>query len=1258
MSNVKALPAPKAPAAERAPRMPGEFRRVMRILNRFLKGNRGVFLMAMVMLIAESATEIAAKYPLAYLIDYLSGQRPELLAGLGLTQPFSPRAITLAVLTCGIVGIALLNSMADSLSEIYLARGGRQLGFSLRSALYSHLQKLSLAFYSRQRTGDLLTRVTGDVTALEEFTIKSLKDIAGSVFILTLSLIALFSSSWQIAVVALVMVPVLSVVSNYFADRIKAAAKKLRSREGELAASAQEMLTSIRVIQTYGSGGDQLKRFADLSKRTMETALQAARLQAWFSGVFNVLQAITIVLVVLVGVWLVDRTTITLGALVFFIGVIQDMFKPTRRIIKQWNDVGKIIASVERIGEVLDRKPAVQDLPGAVEAAPFKGHVEFKNVSFAYQVDPEDAAGDGAAEPQLRLALNNISFDMKPGEVVALVGGSGAGKSTIVQLLPRLYDPHLGQVLIDGHDIREFTLDSLRSQMSMVLQEAILFAGTVAENIAYGRPHATREEIIAAAIQANAHEFITRLPEGYDTQLSERATNLSGGQRQRIAIARAFIRNTPILILDEPTTGLDAESTDLVLSALRTLMKGKTTIIISHDLNLIRQADKIVVIRAGQIEQIGTHKELLRSGGLYADLYHKQFGQAVKEQGGQIAPLPQPAVVLPAEDDEESEPIAPQAFQTMMTQVLPKPVSSAAFQTMMMRMLPRRDGEGADATPGPVGTAPAAPAAPPAPAVAEPPPRRAPAIGETIAIRREMPHLAGDQPPVPAMDGAAGALSAAAARLDGAQLDPLRTPALLHALPGLKAAFDAPAMRARLQTLLFGKTAARYTIERCVPGKAIYLAEEGCALRYQLEVRDTASGQALPALVNARLFGDQLACAVYMRDRLAPLMALMHDREELRVFETPAALIEPLNMAVSVFPIDGELPTLVGATDRQRMLDVFREVLEASDDGFGPQACRVELAHYARRSRCVLRYLLDGTLPGGKAQQHRVVYGKVTVDGRGAIAAPAMVALRAWVLSNRSPYQFNIPRPLGWRPDLQLLLMEAIPGVPLIDQLLKTRLSGFAEPEDDTLSLEEALAAAAHAANALHTSGVAIGQRRVLDDELAGLRREIESIHSVAPQLAAQLQAWLEQIETYAEESDPLPRCFCHGNFRHSKLLFDSADSGLVDFDTVCQAEPALDLGQFLAYLRVAIQKTQSSAVSVPTAIAEQLCEHFLSTYIAAAGDQLEDAERLRIRVAVYEAVSLLRTLIHSWQVIKVSRIEHVVAVLEERLARLPELNY
>ena len=448
---------------------------------------------------------------------------------------------------------------------------------------------------------------------------------------------------------------------------------------------------------------------------------------------------------------------------------------------------------------------------------------------------------EGTAVAQPRLALRAVNFDMKPGEVVALVGGSGAGKSTIVQLLPRLYDPHAGSITIDGADIRSFTLDSLRSRMSMVLQEAILFVGTVADNIAYGRQNASREEIIAAAMQASAHEFIEQLPEGYDTVLSERAGNLSGGQRQRIAIARAFIRNTPILILDEPTTGLDAESTELVLLALHELMKGKATIIISHDLNLIRRADKIIAIAQGRIEQVGAHKELLRQGGLYADLYNKQFGQAVEDVGGTIKPIEAPA---PADDDDDGVPsVTPKAFQTLIGKALPVPVTPKAFQTLMMQAIPQpvpaAPAQVAPPTPAP----PRPPTPTPAPAVLKPAVPQAvkpmplptpapssapeektdaktrPAIFETT-VMRTIPEPAAQASTHEAIQVPGALTSAPRAMPNGsAWLDPLRSPVLQDELPGLPTAFDGEAMREYLQLALFGKSHTQYRIERCAPGK-------------------------------------------------------------------------------------------------------------------------------------------------------------------------------------------------------------------------------------------------------------------------------------------------------------------------------------------------------------------------------------------------------------------------------------------------------
>ncbi len=618
---ARRLPGQRAHRGREKPR--SEFRRVLHLFVHFA-GGRKLYLLALGMLVFEAITSVFEAYPLAFLIDFLRDDRP----GLNIDVPFltNPQHETVAVLTFGLIVLVSVNSLADSMAEIYLARGGRNLGYNIREALYHKLQRLSLAFHDQRRTGDMLTRVTSDVTALEEFIVKSFGDLAGGVLLLFGTLIFLVVASWQVAIVAILIVPVMSLISNYFSERIKVASKRQRSHEGDLASSAQEMLTSIRVVQTYGRSTYEERRFAGQSRQSMEAALETAGLQAKFSWVVAVMEALATTVVVWMGLWLIGRGRLTVGTLVLFVILIENMFKPTKKIIREWTKIGKIYAAAERIAEVLDREPTVTDRPDAVDAPPLRGDLRFRQVSFAYQLEAEDV-GDRPADTGRRVALEHVSFSAAPGEVVALIGHSGAGKSTMAQLIPRLYDPDEGVVLVDGHDIRTFTLASLRSQIGVVLQDTVLFSGTVAENIAYGREDASREQVVEAARRANAHDFIVELPEGYDTMLGERAANLSGGQRQRIAIARAFVRNAPILILDEPTTGLDTLATEQVVKGLRSLIKGKTTIIISHNLRLIRSADRILVVEGGRIVQSGTHDELSRRPGAYAE-----FG--IRDAGG------------------------------------------------------------------------------------------------------------------------------------------------------------------------------------------------------------------------------------------------------------------------------------------------------------------------------------------------------------------------------------------------------------------------------------------------------------------------------------------------------------------------------------------------------------------------------------------------------------------------------------------------
>jgi ATP-binding cassette subfamily B protein/subfamily B ATP-binding cassette protein MsbA len=608
------------------------------MITRFSGNSRRIFLLAAIMLILESASATFIPQVIAYAIKYI-----ETFAGQGLEAFASEINSILRVLVLvvvGVIGLTMLNSLCDSLAEIYLAQGGRQVGYNMRVFLYNHLQKLSLSFHTQSRTGDVLTKVTSDVGAVENFIIGNLSDFVGSVLTLIFFLVAMIWRSWSVwtqtdelgvfilPLIAILIIPLMALITSYFTGRIKAASKRLRSSEGELASAAQEMLASIRVVQVYGQGSYEQSLFSGQSKKAMNAALEAAAYQARFSWVVSVLGAVAQAAVIVVSVWLIFKignlALMGIAELQLALKYIDDMFKPTKKLISEWNALGKVSASLDSVSELMSLKPEVQDKPGAIALESLRGQIEFRNVVFSYpSIESSKKKGDAKSRP----TLNGLSFTIKPGQVIALVGHTGAGKSTVAQLIPRLYDPNEGQILMDGRDIRDYTLESLRAQMSMVLQESVLFTGTIVENIAYGRPDAPGIEIIEAAKNANAHEFISKFPDGYYTILAERGSNLSGGQRQRIAIARAFIRDTPILILDEPSTGLDAESTDLVLQALRKLMKGKTTIIISHELNLIRDADKIIVIKEGQIEQMGTHDELIRAGGLYANLYIMQSGQ-------------------------------------------------------------------------------------------------------------------------------------------------------------------------------------------------------------------------------------------------------------------------------------------------------------------------------------------------------------------------------------------------------------------------------------------------------------------------------------------------------------------------------------------------------------------------------------------------------------------------------------------------------
>ena len=520
----------------------------------------------------------------------------------------------LAVLNFAVLAVAVIAIVGaiSSYLENYLTTSvGQSVMHDLRRTLYHHIHRLSLAEHDEKRTGDLIGRVTTDIEAIQSFITTALLGILSSVLTLVGIIGIMLYLNWRFTLISLAIAPVLFVVVYIFTRRIKKASRAVRKKESELLSIVQEVFSSIRVVKAFAREDYEERRFERQSLENVETALLARNLKGTLSPIVDIIVAIGTCLMLGYGARLVLAGQLTAGGLVLFLFYLGMMYKPMRDLSKMTDTVSKAEVGFDRIREVLETESGMRDLPGARRAGRFKGKIEFDKVSFGYNPD--------------QLILKDVSFEIEPGQVAAFVGPTGGGKTTIISLVARFYDPLSGEVKIDGTNIRNYTMKSLRQQISFVLQETLLFRAPVWENIAYGRPEANRAEIIRAAKLANAHEFIDEMPEGYDTMVGERGVTLSGGQRQRIAIARAVIRNTPILVLDEPTSGLDAVSEQAVFEALDRLMEGKTSIVIAHHLATIRRAQIIFVVKDNTLVERGTHAELLAAGGLYSELYDIQF---------------------------------------------------------------------------------------------------------------------------------------------------------------------------------------------------------------------------------------------------------------------------------------------------------------------------------------------------------------------------------------------------------------------------------------------------------------------------------------------------------------------------------------------------------------------------------------------------------------------------------------------------------
>jgi ABC-type multidrug transport system fused ATPase/permease subunit len=524
------------------------------------------------------------------------------------------------------VGLTLVGGVVSFFDD-YISEwvAGRFL-LDLRARFFEHLQGLSLHFFDRRRLGDVLSRLSGDIGAIENFVLSGLADTVSFVLRIVFFTGALFYLQWELALVSLVVVPLFLLAGRRFSELLQDASREKRRRTGSTAAVAEESLSNSTLVQAYNRQSTEIERYERENRATFRASMAAVRLEALFEPLVELIQLLGAIVVIALGTWELTQGHLTLGGLLVFLTFLSQLYGPIRDLTDLANSIFSASASAERIIEFLDERPSVQD--GSRTLGRSRGEVEIDSLSFVYP---------GVDQP----ALEDVSFAIRPGDTVAVVGASGAGKSTLVKLLLRFFDPSSGEIRLDGHDLRELRLESLRDNLALVLQETLVFDDTVRANIAYGRENATEAQIEAAARAADAHDFITALPDGYDTAVGQKGRVLSGGQRQRIAIARAMIRDAPLLILDEPTTGLDTEATQRVLGPLRRLMRGRSTLVISHNLLTVRDADLIIVLDGGRVVERGTHAELVAAGGVYARLYSMHApGPTESELQGLLAPSP------------------------------------------------------------------------------------------------------------------------------------------------------------------------------------------------------------------------------------------------------------------------------------------------------------------------------------------------------------------------------------------------------------------------------------------------------------------------------------------------------------------------------------------------------------------------------------------------------------------------------------------
>jgi subfamily B ATP-binding cassette protein MsbA len=590
-----------------------------------LSGHWGVLLLALVAVGAETGASLLEPWPIKIVLDTVLRAKPlpQWLERAVASMLGTNAAGVLEFAVGMVLVIAIVAGVGSYVEKQCVTTLGQRVTHELRCRTYVHALRLSMSFHDKKRTGDIISTATADVDAIQSAITSGVLDtLYYALLLLGMSALMLYLD-WRFTLIALAVLPALSLVVYTLTRRIKRTSLDVRGREADLMSTMHEVLSSMRLVKAFGRQDHERGRFEYQSERIVESTLRARDVKAKLAPAVEIIVALGAASVLWFGARHVLDGRLTAGALVVFLLYLSKMYKPIRELSKMTDTYSRALVAFERINTFLGVDLEVRDRAGARRAPRFRGAIELDHVTFGY--GPE------------RQTLVDVSLTIPAGSIAAVVGPTGAGKTTLINLIARFYDPQSGRVLIDGDDVQSFYQESLRERMSFVLQDTLLFRGPVWQNIAYGRTEATRREIIRAAELANADAFVRELPDGYNTMVGERGVTLSGGQQQRIAIARAIIRDAPILILDEPTTGLDASSEALVLDALRQLMRGKTTIMIAHSLMTVQQADQIFVVDHGRVCERGTHATLLAAGGMYARLHDHQFNRSIPSA---LAPIP------------------------------------------------------------------------------------------------------------------------------------------------------------------------------------------------------------------------------------------------------------------------------------------------------------------------------------------------------------------------------------------------------------------------------------------------------------------------------------------------------------------------------------------------------------------------------------------------------------------------------------------